>query len=202
MLNTKTAITALTLAAAMGANAQNRAINGDFEAGDTSNWISFPTGDSSFDVTTDAASGMFAGRVVNLASGSSAVIKQGNLGVGSVVPGVAVNISFDAKGGGVNGGVIFAEFFSELDGGGTSAAEILGNAPLALTDQYQTFNFTTMTGPNVSGGITLQFAVVTGANVGSTAELFVDNVVITAIPAPASAALLGLGGLAAVRRRR
>lgn len=190
--------TALIATTATTATAQLE-VNGDFEAGDTSGWQYFPTGNSTFTVTGDAASGAFAGELVNLASGSAAVIKQANLGIGSVNPGDPITISFDAKGTFANGGVSFAEFFTELDGGGTSSSQILTGAPLALTEQYQNFTFNVFAGPITSGGITLQLTATTGANIGSTAQLFIDNVTVT--PEPATAAMLGLGCLAMLRRR-
>lgn len=176
--------------------------NGGFETGDTSGWQSFPTGLSSFAASSDAFAGNFSGRLENLASGSAALIKQANLGIGTVTPFQQVTISFWAKGAGEAGGVQFAEFFSEIDGGGVSSSVILGNQPLFVTDQWRPYSFTTLTGSNVSGGVTLQLVATTGANIGSTSLLFVDNVSVTVIPAPASAALLGLGGLMAARRRR
>ena len=114
--------------------------------------------------------------VTNPDPGTPAVIKQANVGIGVVTPGQPIRVSFAAKGSGEIGGVGFAEFFSELEFGGVSAAEILGGGPLPLTDEYQTFTFDVTTGPDVSGGITLQFAAVTGANVGSEMTLFVDDV--------------------------
>lgn len=177
--------------------------NGDFETGDTSGWVSFPTANSTFDITMDANSGSFAGTVFNDDSASSAVVKQANVGVGVVNPGDLIDIKFSAKGEGVAGGVVFAEFFSELSGGGVSSSEILGGAPLALTDQYQDFVFQAVAGSDVSGGITLQFAVVTGADAGSTSSLFVDDVSISqSVPEPSSAALLAIGGLFGLMRRR
>lgn len=176
--------------------------NGDFEAGDTSGWQWFPTTSSSFNVTNDANSGLFAAEIFNNAVASGAVAKQANLGIGLVNPGDIVNISFAAKGSGALGGVAFAEFFSEIDGGGVSSSQILGGGPLALTDTYQTFNFSVFAGPDVSGGITLQFAAVTGADAGSVMVLFIDDVSVSVVPAPSAMALLGLGGLIAGRRRR
>ena len=177
--------------------------NGDFETGDTSDWESFPTATSTFDVTMDANSGTWAGTVENTDLASSHVIKQANVGVGTVQAGEDIIIKFSAKGVGAVGGVVFAEFFSELSGGGTSAGEILGGAPLALTNDYQDFEFTATTGPDVSGGITLQFAVVTGGATGSTSTFFVDDVSLTrAIPEPASLGVLALAGIGMVFRRR
>lgn len=167
----------LTLASALPVG--DVTVNGDFETGDTSSWADFPTPNSIFEVTTDAASGGFAGRVFNDDQAAAAVIKQANLGVGAVSTGDMITVTFSAKGSGAIGGITFAEFFSEIAGGGVSSGEILGGAPLNLTSSYQTFSFTTVAGADVSGGVTLQFAVVTGANQGSISELFVDDVVVS-----------------------
>ena len=176
--------------------------NGGFETGDTTGWTEFPTGDSSFGVSGDAFSGNFSGRLENLASGSAAVIKQANLGVGVVQAGDEITISFWAKGANEVGGVNFAEFFSEIDGGGTSSSEILGGAPLFVSADWQQYSFTTFAGSDVSGGVTLQLTATTGANIGSTSLLFVDDVSVSVVPAPAGLGLLGLGGLIGVSRRR
>ncbi|MCP3918795.1 MAG: hypothetical protein GY711_24880 [bacterium] len=149
--------------------------NGNFEVGDTSSWQSFPTPNSTFTVTPDSNSGSFAGEVSNTDQAAAAVVKQANLGMGAVSPGDTIQISFAAKGSFAAGGVAFAEFFSEIDGGGTSSAEILGGGPLNLTGSWQTFTFTAVAGPDVSGGVTLQFAAVTGANIGSSAVLLIDD---------------------------
>jgi hypothetical protein len=153
--------------------------NGDFETGDTSSWVDFPTPNSTFEVTTDANSGSFAGRVFNDDQAAAAVIKQANLGEGTVATGDVITVTFSAKGSGAIGGITFAEFFSEIAGGGVSSSEILGGGPLNLTNTYQTFSFTAIAGADVSGGVTLQFAVVTGANMGSISELIVDDVVVS-----------------------
>lgn len=176
--------------------------NGGFEAGNTSGWTTFLSGTQTFNVTNDAASGTFAAELFNNVPGSGAVVKQANLGVGVVSPGEQVTISFAAKGEGAIGGVAFAEFFSEIAGGGVSSSVLLGGAPLALTNQYQTFNFTVNAGADVSGGVTLQLAAVTGANPGSVSVMFIDNASVSVIPEPTGAALLGLGVLGAIRRRR
>lgn len=155
------------------------ATNGDFELGDTSGWVSFPTPNSTFTAQADANTGSFGGRIFNPDAPAGAVIKQANLGAGIVNPGDVFNVSFSAKGTFGPGGVAFAEFFSELSGGGVSSAEILTGGPLPLTNNWQPFSFTVTAGPDVSGGITLQFVAATGAVAGSTAELFIDDVTIT-----------------------
>lgn len=176
--------------------------NGGFEAGDTSGWVSFPSAGSTFNVTGDANSGAFAAEVFNNTPASPAVVKQANLGVGLVTPGMPVTISFAAKGSSAAGGVAFAEFFSEIAGGGTSASQILGGGPLPLTGQYQTFNFVVPAGADVSGGVTLQFAAVTGADVGSTTVLFIDDASVSVVPEPTGIAMLALAAFGLARRRR
>ncbi|MCA9310870.1 MAG: hypothetical protein KDA21_06670, partial [Phycisphaerales bacterium] len=134
MLNRTLMATAGIVALAGAATAQAEfATNGGFETGDTSGWQYFPTTTSTFNVTNDANSGSFAAELFNNAPASAAVIKQANVGMGSINPGDMITISFAAKGSGAAGGVSFAEFFTEIDGGGVSSSEILGGAPLALT---------------------------------------------------------------------
>tara|TARA_R110000782_G_scaffold102483_10_gene189599 strand:- start:10869 stop:11480 length:612 start_codon:yes stop_codon:yes gene_type:complete len=178
--------------------------NGGFETGDTTGWSYFATPASSFGVdSTSPFAGNFNGNLVNNTDGSAAVIKQANMGIGQVNAGDEITISFWAKNINGVGGVNFAEFFSEIDGGGTSSAQILGGAPLFASPTDWTFyQFTTFAGPDVSGGVTLQFTATTGAIIGSTSQLLIDNVSVTVIPAPGAMALLGLGGLVAIRRRR
>jgi hypothetical protein len=178
--------------------------NGGLELGNTSGWEYFATPTSTFGVTgMSPFAGAFAGNLVNNTDGSAAVIKQANMGVGLVNPGDEITISFWAKNINGVGGVNFAEFFSEIAGGGTSSAQILGGAPLfASATDWTFYQFTTFAGPNVSGGVTLQFTATTGAIIGSTSQLLIDNVSVTVIPAPGAMALLGLGGLMAGRRRR
>ena len=72
-----------------------------------------------------------------------------------------------------------AEFFSEIAGGGVSASQIFTGGPLGLTGDWQDFSFTAVAGADVSGGVTLQFACVTGGATGSMAELFIDDVSVT-----------------------
>ena len=184
---------------ALNAAAVELAVNGDFETGDTTGWTLplGPAGGQTWGVTSDAASGAWAGELFNDVAPAAWPVKQANIGVGIVQPNQAITISFDAKGSGVAGGVAFAELFSELSGGGTSATEILGGGPLALDGvNYQTYVFNTVTGPDVSGGVTLQFNAATGANTAAPRRLLIDNVSVSVIPEPASFAVLGLASLA------
>lgn len=202
----KTTATIAMLAIAAGAaSAQELTTNGDFETGDTTGWdTSFLTGSQTFNITSDSNSGAWAAELFNNDAPSGAVVKQANIGIGQVNPGDEITVKFSAKGSFAAGGVLFAEFFSELDGGGTSSSEILSGGPIFVSDQqdYMDFEFTVTAGPDVSGGVTLQFVAATGGAPGSTAVAFIDDVSVFRVPSPSTAALLGLGGIAAIRRRR
>jgi MYXO-CTERM domain-containing protein len=202
----KTCISAFAVLAAAGTAMASVELttNGGFETGDTSGWAYFATPASTFGVDSDSPfAGSFNGNLENLADGTAAVIKQANMGIGLVNPGDEITISFWAKNINGVGGVNFAEFFSEIDGGGTSSAQILGGAPLfASATEWTFYQFTTFAGPDVSGGVTLQFTATTGAVLGSTSQLLIDDVSVSVVPAPGAMALLGLGGLMAGRRRR
>lgn len=159
------------------------AINGGFESGNFYGWTLFPSPAGVIEVITPGAMGNseYACRVYNATPATTCVIKNANLLVlgEDFAPGAEVVISFDAKGMGMVGGVAFAELFSEIEGGGTSSSEILGGGPLALSaDEWTHFSFTALTGPDTSGGLTVQFAAVTGADDASMMELFIDNLIV------------------------
>jgi hypothetical protein len=161
------------------------AVNGGFETGTFAGWTQFPTGPTSnqFISTVNPASGTYAGEINNTVLISNSLFKQANIGIGQVAPGgQTIHVNFDARGSFGIGGVAFAEFFSELSGGGTSKAEILGLNPLAVNadpNVWTHFSFDVTTGPDVSGGVTLQLGATTGGAAGSVAHMWYDNISIT-----------------------
>ncbi len=181
--------------------------NGGFETGDFSGWEQFTNDGSQMISTFNPSTGTFSANlsITGPAPGNT-LIKSANRGVGVVSAGDEVTITFDARGTVANGGVAFAEFFSELDGGGVSSAEILGGAPLALNSDpmvWTTFTYTAIAGADVSGGVTLQFAVICGAVTDCISDIYFDNVSMSAVPVPAAVWLFGsaLGMLGFARRR-
>jgi hypothetical protein len=183
-LKTITVLTAVIIAlVAMSAQADpvDVAEYGSFETGTFDGWSLFPTGDDQFTIISPGSDGDFAGCINNTVAASAALMKNANVGIGFVEPGAAATITFDARGSLTAGGVAFAEFFSELEGGGVSASEILGGAPLAINadpEVWTSFSFTTVTGPDVSGGVTVQLTATTGADPASMARMYYDNLTI------------------------
>jgi hypothetical protein len=164
------------------------AINGDFETGNKNGWTEFPNGGATFVVSdAEANGGTFSGKLM-AGEAQDVIIKQANLLAGSITNGKSVTIKFDLKGSLTGaGGVVFAEFFSEKTGGGTSKAEILGGgAPLAPTSTWTTYTYTTTTASiaqgDVGGGITLQLKAACGAVAGCSVTAFFDNVSIKVNP--------------------
>lgn len=197
-----TTLKAIAIAVAAGTSQAGSVLNGGFESGDFSGWETLPTGGSIFDIVADANSGSWAAYIFNDADASAALIKQTGIAAGSIQAGDMIHVEFTAKGSAGIGGVFFAELFSVNAGGGVTQSEILGGAPLFFNDTYQTYSFDTFAGPDVAGGLTIQFGAITGAEPDSFSEAYIDDVVITFVPTPGSLAILGLASMMTTRRRR
>ncbi len=164
------------------------AVNGGFETGNLDGWTQFcdgPNNGTCAATMAEAASGSWSGNLVaSVPEGGGAasfpLIKNANIGIGVVEPESEVQISFVLKGSLAGaGGVVFAEFFSELEAGGTSKSEILGGGPIFPTGEWVEYSYTTTTGPDVGGGVTLQLKVDCGATPGCTVDAYFDEVSVT-----------------------
>lgn len=163
--------------------------NGDFETGDATGWTSFATeNNGTFTVTTaQAQAGTYSGLLkadVDGGTGGASfpLVKQANIGTGTVTAGATVTVSFDLYGSlSGAGGVVFAELFSELATEGVSKTEILGGGSIPPTGTWTNHSFTTTLGNDVGGGITLQLKADCGANAGCIVEAYFDNVSVKVI---------------------
>lgn len=188
----------------------NVAENGGFETGDLSGWTPFDFGGGVNGVTGVNPSAGSRASSNNCTGGPcDALIKNANKGIGVVTPFQAITVSFDYRGTTADGGVIFAELFSELDGGGVSKAELLGGGPLfpnADPNVWQTAVFNTTLGGDVAGGVTLQLKASCGAASTCLADIYFDNasMVVEAVPIPAAVWLFGSGliGLVGIARKK
>jgi len=165
------------------------AVNGDFENGDLTGWTIFDgtnsTNGGSIVVSTPGADGSGSAGNVNISGGiGNPTLKQANLGVGTVTAGQTVTITFDWKGTAADGGVPDAQLFSELSGGGVSAAEVILSGASPVPAAWTTVGPLDITvGPDVSGGVTLQFTAICGGVATCVSDLFFDNVSIK-VPVP------------------
>ncbi|MDZ7647331.1 MAG: DUF5011 domain-containing protein [Cytophagales bacterium] len=164
--------------------------NGGFETGDITGWTSFAAENNGTFAASNAQAktGTYSGLLVaDVPAGggpaSFPVAKAANVGVGTITPNKSVTVTFDLYGSVAGaGGVVFVELFSELTGGGTSKAEILGGGPLFPNGTWTSKSFTTTVGNDVSGGITVQLKADCGANPGCRVEAYFDNVSVVINP--------------------
>ncbi len=150
------------------------AVNGGFETGDLAGWEASPNG-GTITTTTDSSTGSFAANL-NITAAGNPTLKAANLGAGALTPGQQVTVSFDWKGSDANGGVIDIRLFSELSGGGVSATEIIREGAGFPADWTSVGPLTITTGPDVSGGVSLQFTAICGAVAGCVSDISIDNV--------------------------
>ena len=186
------------------------AVNGGFETGDFTGWTQFPgsLGAAGQTIVSPGSSGTFAVDL-NEPNPAANIIKQANLRPGDWTAGQAIDVSFDYKGSAGAGGVLFAELFMELDGGGVGPGSGIISVIAAPTAAWQTFSYSGIVGPDTSGGVTLQLNATCGADSGCFSNFQIDNVTISAdlpseVPVPAAVWLFGSGllGLVGVARRK
>jgi hypothetical protein len=164
-----------------GGVAGDIAINGGFETGDLTGWTVFDNG-GTISVSSPGATGMYAGNLDASGPSNNPTLKQANLGAGgALTPGQAVTVSFDWKGtvaeGPPVGAVFDVKLFSELSGGGVSQEDQILDVPDAFPADWTTVGPLTINiGPDVSGGVTLQFNAICGGAAECISDVFIDNV--------------------------
>lgn len=210
ILKTALTISALTFAgSAMGAEV---AANGGFELGmgnDADSWEEFGGAfrDNSAPLAGDWSMQMDAVGSVGIGAASGATYNSiANGGFASLQENTMVTLSFDASTNFGPGGVGFY-VLRILNGSGAIVADSgLQNMAAAGTNSYSVSAMVPSFGgaPNDVYAAFVSIEAVAGGFPESFASATVDNVSISAelVPAPSAMALLGLGGLAATRRRR
>lgn len=195
MYRSISALSAFVLTAGLTMTASGQTVLLDDDLSDLSN-LSQTAGTLTLETE---GSNSFA-RLTQSGAGAS-LTKFANLGAGLVNPGDPISVSIDLRLDVEAGGVGAVEFFTELSGGGTSST-LLAINEIADIPSFQTFTFDTIAGDPAGGGVTVQVVAIGGGAPGSSSVLDFDNASVTVIPEPASLALLGLGGIAMLGRRR
>ena len=209
MLNKKSTILIAAMGMTLSAGAVQAATlgtNGDFESGAfDGSWIAFPNAGTTT-IVSPGSTGSFAGEASSINVANGATMKFANVGAGFLTPFQAFTVDFDWKGTNGIGGVIDIRVFSELSGGGVSKTDILaGGTGAGLTSSWTNFGAVNLTaGSDVSGGVTVEFTAICGADAGCFSNLGIDNVSVSAVPVPAAVWLFGSGllGLVGVARRK
>jgi hypothetical protein len=210
------AIAALSLFGITAAASANVVMNGGFEAGsgaDADNWgeLSGPSGfvgrSPSMPHSGGWAAYMAFDHVNNDPAGAAYFMEQ-NLPVGTITSGASYDLSFFAKVDSTNF-VGMDTFFQILwldqdgsDGGGVRGEMLTSLIGLGINESYQEFSIDGLVAADGADSLLIRFQISAGAVPDIANGLSVDDVSLTAVPTPASALLLGLGGLTATRRRR
>lgn len=210
-----TNITAIALAAC-AASGLASVSNGSFESGtgaDADNWNEIEIAGGSLGASAVAdrtTSNVHTGDYAMMLSvtgagdfGPVAEIQQ-QTAVGSVSAGQEYDFSFFAMGTPGPGSVAFYEVLF-FDGDGSNGGGPQGSSGLqtfALNASYTEISFSGLVAPAGADSVLIQIRLVTGAFDGAAGEAFIDDVSFNLVPTPAAAALLGMGGLVATRRRR
>lgn len=170
-------LTDIGFTATSGGGGVGAVANGDFETGDFSDWETFDNG-GSVSISTPGSGGTGSAANLNITSPGNPTLKQTGIGEGQLVPDQQVTVSFDWKGTAAAGGVIDIQLFSEQSGGGVTKADLVqgGDAFPADWTTVGPLNYTT--GPDVSGGLTIQITAICGGATGCVSDVFIDNVVI------------------------
>jgi len=197
--------------------AQNVLLNSGFEAGsgaDADNWAEIIGGPSGTSGRSNAMpnSGAFSAymsfdHINNPAAGGAYFMEQ-VLPVGSINPATQYDLAFAAQMDSTDftGMDTFVQILwldqDGSNGGGVQGEMLTSLIGLGISDSYQPFNMNGLNVPAGADSLLIRFQVSAGDVNNIANGLYVDDVSLAPVPAPASAALLGLGGLLTARRRR
>lgn len=197
--------------------AQNVLLNSGFESGsgaDADNWAEILGGPSGTVGRSGAMpnSGGFSAymsfdHINNPAAGGAYFMEQ-VLPVGSINPANQYDLSFFAKTDSTDftGMDTFVQILwldqDGSNGGGVQGEMLTSLIGLGINDTYQQFSMNNLNVPAGADSFLLRFQISAGAVNNIANGLYVDDASLAPVPAPASAALLGLGGLLTARRRR
>lgn len=209
-------IAGLLVSVAAVASADDIAVNGGFElgtGGDSDNWVEAgggAAGTMSFRSDSDPISGAWSHQLTAIGDdtqGASAVVLFNSIadgGLASLQENTTLSFAFDAETDFGPGGVGFF-VLRVLNGAGAIVADtglqnIADGSNASAVLNVPAFGG----GDNDSYAAFVEISTAAGAFDGSFSNAKIDNVTIdgTLVPSPASAALLGLGGLLGMRRRR
>lgn len=208
-ISLKTAILTASLAGFLTGTttlAQNLILNSGFNTGDLTDWT--PLGAASgatVSVIPTGGNPTDYAWLDNTLEGYNLALSQTTPNGSVVGSGITVDYSFDLLGGSqAAGGVDFIHIFDENSSGGviSQGPGLLGPYfPSASSWTTYTGSFTTVAG---SDHLYIEFDATTGANVGSTDQVGIDNVMLTVAPEPTtlSLAAMGMFGVFAFRRSR
>ncbi|MDJ0918979.1 MAG: hypothetical protein QNJ05_14555, partial [Woeseiaceae bacterium] len=158
----------------------NLAVNGDFETGDFTGWEQFPNGGTISIVSPGAGGAGSAGSADASGMAIGVTLKQANLGAGTLTPGQQVTVNFDWRGTDGVGGVVDVRLLSEVSGGGVSQEDIILGGAAFPADWTSITPAVINIGPDVSGGISLQFTAICGGDPSCVSTISIDNVSIVA----------------------
>jgi MYXO-CTERM domain-containing protein len=209
-----TKIALLAVAAISASASANIVLNAGFEAGsgaDAADWAEILGGPSgtvgrslAMPNSGDYSAYMSFDHINNPAAGGAYFIEQ-NQPVGSIDGGADYNLSFYAKTDTTD--FVGMDTFVQIlwldqdgsNGGGVQGETLTSLIGLGINDSYQQFSLD-LTAAAGADSFLLRFQLSAGAVDNIANGVYVDDVALT--PAPGAMALLGLGGLAAARRRR
>jgi hypothetical protein len=208
------AITSAALFTLTTSASANIIFNSGFEDGsgaDASDWAEIIAGPSGFAGRSSAnpnsgsqSAYMSFDHINNVAAGGAYFIEQ-NQPVGSIVGGEDYTLTFSAMVDSTD--FVGMDTFVQIlwldqdgsNGGGVQGEMLTSLIGQGINDSYQSFSFD-LTAAAGADSFLLRFQLSAGAVDNIANGVYVDDIALT--PTPASAALLGLGGLIATRRRR